>query len=109
MPSLSASTDSQDSQYALDKVLYDSTLSVRDEMNLITERVNKMEEHKSEVSEAVYLKVKSDYLAKFDQVKKTFESKKLEIQKALQNLYLKQKEQEVELQNHQEVLEEAKF
>jgi len=109
MPSLSASTDSQDSQYALDKVLYDSTLSVRDEMNLITERVNKMEEHKSEVSEAVYLKVKSDYLAKFDQVKKTFESKKLEIQKALQNLYLKQKEQEVELQKHQEVLEEAKF
>jgi len=109
MPSQPASTDTPDSQYSIDKELYDSTLSLREEMGLLTERLNKMEEHKVEVSEAVYIKVKSDYLAKHDQVRKVFEGKRLEIQKALQGLYQKQKEQDAELQKHREVLEEAKF
>ncbi|MFO1519045.1 MAG: FHA domain-containing protein [bacterium] len=109
MPPLPITTDNQDQQLAIDKELYDSALAVRDEMNLITERLSKMDEHKGEVSEAVYLRVKSDYLAKFDQVKTTFETKKQEIQKALQSLYKKQRDYEEELQKHQEILEEAKF
>src|SRR3990172_10999943 len=100
MPSLPVPTESSDPQYSIDKDLYDSTLSIRDEMNLLTERMNKMEEHRSEVSEAVYFKVKSDYRAKHDQVLKTFEAKKVEIQKALKTLYQKQKEQEQDLQKH---------
>ena len=64
MSSLPVTTENADSQYSIDKELYDSTLGIREEMNLVTERLNKMDEHRSEVSEAVYFKVKSDYLAK---------------------------------------------
>lgn len=109
MSSLPLSHEAPENQFAIDKELYDSTLAVRDEMNLISERVAKMDEHKSAVSEAVYLKVKSDYLAHYDQVKKTFETKKKEIQAALQSLYKSKKEQENELKKHNEILEEAKF
>lgn len=109
MSPLPLSNESSENQFTVDKELYDSTLAVRDEMNLISERVAKMDEHKSAVSEAVYLKVKSDYLTNYDQVKKTFEAKKKEIQAALQNLYKGKQEQETELKKHNEVLEEAKF
>ncbi len=109
MSSLPLSNVSEESQFAIDKELYDSTLAIRDEMNLISERVSKMDEHKSSVSEAVYLKVKSDYLVNYGHVKKNFEAKKQEIQSALQNLYKGKKEQEGELKKHQDILEEAKF
>lgn len=109
MPPLPISHMTEENQFAIDKDLYDSTLSIRDEMNLISERVRKMDEHKTSVSEAVYLKVKSDYLTHYDQVRKSFEEKKQEIQSALQGLYKGKSEQESELKKHQEVLEEAKF
>lgn len=109
MSPLPLSNDIQELSFNIDKELYDSTLSIRDEMNLIAERLNKMDEHKSAVSEAVYLKVKSDYLAHHDQIKKNFEDKKKEIQSVLQTFYKGKKEQEESLKKHQEVLEEAKF
>src|SRR5215467_14683953 len=109
MPSLPVPTENTETQYAIDKELYDSAIAIRDEMNLVSERLAKMEELKKEVSEAVYLRVQSDYLAKFEHVKKAFDEKKQEIHKALIDLYKKQREQETELQKHKEVLEEAKF
>lgn len=109
MSSLSLSSPPEENQFAIDKELYDSTLAIRDEMNLIAERVQKMDEHKGSVSEAVYIKVKSDYLANYEKIKKNFEDKKQEIHLALQNLYKGKKEQESELKKHQDVLEEAKF
>src|SRR4029434_10293858 len=109
MPSLPMPTENTETQYSIDKELYDGAIAIRDEMNLYSERLNKMDEHKGEVSEAVYLRVKSDYLAKLDLVKKSFEEKKQEIQKALLSLYDKKREQEAELQKHKDVLEEAKF
>lgn len=109
MPDLNSSTENEENKFALNKPLYDSSLKIRDEVNLMTERISKMEEHKGEISEAVYLRVKSDYLAKQDLVKKEFEEKKKEIRKELLVLYRGQRDQEVELQKHKEVLEEAKF
>ncbi len=109
MSPLPVSNITEENQFAIDKELYDTTLSIRDEMNLISERVSKMDEHKGSVSEAVYLKVKSDYLAHHDNVRKVFEEKKQSIQSALQNLYRGKSEQEAEMKKHQEILEEAKF
>lgn len=109
MSNLKLSIENEENKYVLNKPLYDSSLKVRDEVNLMTERIIKMEEHKSEISEAVYLRVKSDYLAKQDLVKKEFEEKKKEIRKELLILYRGKKDQDIELQKHKEVLEEAKF
>lgn len=109
MPPLTLSNDMPENQFTIDKELYDSTLSIRDELNMVAERVSKMDEHKAEVSEAVYLRVKSDYLIKYDQIKKTFEAKTQEIKSALQMLYKGKGEQEAELKKHTEILEEAKF
>ena len=107
--SSSIAKTSEENQYALDEELYNSSVTIRDEMNLMNERLAKMEEHKNEISEAVYLRVKSDYLAKQNLIKKEFEEKKKEIRKALLVLYKGQREQENNLQKHREVLEEAKF
>ncbi len=109
MPDLNLSIENEENKYALNKPLYDSSLKIRDEVNLMTERISKMEEHKGEISEAVYLRVKSDYLARQDLVKREFEEKKKQIRKELLALYRGQRDQEVELQKHKEVLEEAKF
>ncbi len=109
MSASTAYTENSEHPYQIDKELYDSAVAIRDEMNLTAERLSKMEERKSEVSEAVYLRVKSDYLTQYDRIKKNFEIKRKEIQKCLEHLYQGETLHQQELQNHKEVLEEAKF
>ncbi len=109
MSASTAFTDNSENSYQIDKELYDSATAIRDEMNLTAERLSKMEERKNEVSEAVYLRVKSDYLAQYDRIKKNFELKRKEIQKSLEHLYQGETLHQQELQTHKDVLEEAKF
>ncbi len=109
MTSLTYRSVDSESQLNLDKELYDSALSIRNEMNLLTERIRKMEEHKTEFAEAVYIRVKSDYLAQLEIVEKKFDEKRQAIHSALRQLYEGKKTQENSIQKHREVLEEAKF
>ncbi|MCC6274055.1 MAG: FHA domain-containing protein [Deltaproteobacteria bacterium] len=102
-------TEESSSPYAVNKALFDEATSVKDKMKLIEGRLQKMEEHRSEVSDSVYLKVKTDYEVQLDEVRGHFEGKCREIEGELKHLYEAQSEQETSLSKHQEVLEEAKF
>lgn len=102
-------TEESSSPYAVNKALFDEATAVKDKMKLIEGRLQKMEEHRSEVSDSVYLKVKTDYEVQLDEVRGLFEGKCREIEGELKHLYQAQSEQEESLSKHQEVLEEAKF
>lgn len=93
----------------IDETLYQTTLQIKQELDLILDRIEKMELHSSEVSEQVYLRVKKDYLIQLGQIKSSFEIKCKEIEKALQELYTYKKEQGSELQKNKDIFEEAKF
>lgn len=96
-------------RYEINIDLYQSSLELRDQMNLIAERIQKMDEHKSSVSGSVYQRVRADYSSKLETIKKSFESKKKEIVRELEKFYKFKIDLESELKKHQEVLEEAKF
>ncbi|MCC7345652.1 MAG: FHA domain-containing protein [Deltaproteobacteria bacterium] len=102
-------TEESSSPYAVNKALFDEATSVKDKMKLIEGRLQKMEEHRSEVSDSVYLKVKTDYEVQIDEVREQFEGKCREIEGELKHLYQAQSEQDASLSKHQEILEEAKF
>ncbi|HCU24649.1 MAG TPA: hypothetical protein DF383_06505 [Deltaproteobacteria bacterium] len=95
--------------YMVSKALFDSASAVKDKMKLIEGRLEKMEAHRNEVSESVYYKVKTDYEAQLDEIRRNFEEKSREIERELGQLYQARAEQEQALATHQEILEEAKF
>ncbi len=97
------------SPYAVNKPLFEEAAAIKDKMRLIDGRLEKMEEHRNEVSDSVYLKVKTDYEVQMDEVKAQFDDKCREIEGELRTLYAAQSEQENSLAGHQEILEEARF
>lgn len=97
------------SPYAVNKPLYDDAAAIKDKMRMIEGRLEKMDEHRNEVSDSVYLKVKTDYEVQMDEVKAQFYDKCREIEGELKTLYSAQGEQENSLEGHQEILEEARF
>ncbi len=99
----------ESSPYAVNKTLYDEATAVKDKVKLIEGRLQKMEEHRTDVSDSVYLKVRTDYEVQLDEVTKIFEEKCRDLSAELKHLYQAQEEQNAALGKHQEVLEEAKF
>jgi pSer/pThr/pTyr-binding forkhead associated (FHA) protein len=97
------------SPFAVNKPLFEEATAIKDKLRLIEGRLQKMEEHRNEVSDSVYLKVKTDYEVQMDEVRDQFSEKSREIEAELRNLYSAQAEQENSLSGHQEILEEAKF
>jgi hypothetical protein len=103
------SVTEEKSPYAVNRELFSESAQVKEKMELIEKRLQKMEEHRREVSDSVYLKVKADYEIQLDEVREAFQEKCREIEKELQQLYRARTAQEETLSEHEEVLEEAKF
>jgi FHA domain-containing protein len=97
------------SPYAVNKPLYDEATSIKGKMKLVEGRIEKMEQHRSEVSESVYFKVKNDYNTELDGVRRSFEEKCKALEGELGQLYRAQAKHEDELAGHLQILEEAKF
>ncbi len=97
------------SPYTINKALFEEASAIKDQMKMVQDRLAKMEEHRPDVSESVYFKVKTDYETQLDSVKAAFEAKCQEINNELKQLYQAQREQQTQLEGHQEILEEAKF
>lgn len=98
-----------DSPYSINKELFESSNKIKNHLELIEKRLQKMEEHRDQVSDSVYIKVKADYETQVDEVQGQFDKKCREIEAELKKLYEARTEQETELAKHQEVLEEANF
>lgn len=97
------------SPYGINKELFESATKVKNQLELLQKRLAKMEEHRTQVSDSVYLKVKTDYELQIEEVRRNFEEKCREIEVELDQLGQAQREQEAELRKHEEVLEEARF
>ncbi len=105
-----AAEENQDIQaYKVNSQLFESSSQIKDKQELIKKRIQKMEEHRNEVSETVYIKVKADYEAQFESVHEEFQGKCREIQGELKKLYEAKGLQEKGRVHHQDILEEAQF
>jgi hypothetical protein len=99
----------ENSPYAINRALFEEAAAIKEKMKMVENRLEKMEQHRKEVTEAVFFKVKTDYGTQLDEVRAAFNEKSKDIEKELNHLYQAQREQEASLTSHQEVLEEAKF
>jgi FHA domain-containing protein len=97
------------SPYGVKRELFEEATKIKNQLELLQKRLEKMDEHRTKVSDAVYLKVKTDYELQIDEVRRNFKEKSREIEKELAKLSQARAEQETELAKHEEILEEAKF
>ena len=97
------------SPYAVNKTLFSDASAVKEKLKLFENRLSKMEEFRKQVSDTVFLKVRTDYEAQLDGIRSEFLGKCREIEEELRKLYQAQSEQQAALDKHQETLEEAKF
>ena len=98
-----------DHPYGVKKDLFEASTKIKNQLELIDKRLQKMDDHRDQVTDSVYLKVKTDYELQREEVTGDFQAKCQEIETELAKLYLAREEQQQELAKHEEVLEEAKF
>ena len=97
------------SAYQVKQDVFDEANIIKQELNTVLERLEKMNQHRQEVSPSVFARVQQDYIDKKRNIQKAFEGKRKEISKELLGLYTARKEQENQVASLEQVLEEAKF
>ncbi len=95
--------------YEINHEIIEKARQVRNEFNIILERLVKLDEHQSEVSDVVYQKLKKEYLQKRSEISSVFENCKTEIRDELKKLVDIEKKNSNQLKNHQLSLEEVKL
>jgi len=105
----SKSAPDEASPYAVNKPLFEEATKIKNRRELVEKRLAKMEEYREDVSDSVYLKVKTDYQTQLEEISQAFEEKSSLVENELEKLYQAKSEQERDLAQHQEVLEEAQF
>lgn len=96
-------------EFPINQELLASSTKAKEEWKITQERINKIEEHKEQVSPPVYERVLKDYRKKLDKIIKDVLDKKKAIDRELVNLYETQKRISTELETHKHTLEETKF
>ncbi len=95
--------------YEINHDLFDEANIIKLQLTTVLERLEKMNEHRSNVSPSVFAKVQQDYTDQKRSIQKSFEIKRKEISKELLNLYTARQEKEAEVAKQEQILEEAKF
>lgn len=99
----------EDVQFPLNKRLLEESARIKEERKTVRERLEKIEKSKSEVSEIVYEKVKSDYQNQLNQNTDKLLEKKQDIDRELATLYEAKKKVQQNVNTHREKLEEINF
>lgn len=89
--------------------LLESTARIKAQRDLIQDRLKKMTDAKSRVSQAVYDKVSRDYSLQLETVNSILGEKKSQLKDEIKKLYLNREKLSFEISRHKEVLEEAEF
>jgi hemoglobin-like flavoprotein len=108
-PSQQNSPDSVANKFKPDEELIQSTTRIRNQRDLVKQRLNKMESHREKVKDSVYQKVLRDYTLQLETINQLLNEKKILLKKELKNLYLAYERINIEITRHQEILEEARF
>lgn len=89
--------------------LIQETARIKTQRDLILQRVGRMEQNRNRVSKNVFDKVYRDYSMQQNAISDLLNEKKELLNKELKNLYSIREKQNVEMNRHKEILEEAQF
>lgn len=97
------------SHYKPDEELIQSTARIKNQRDMILDRIQKMELAHTRVKEAVYQKVKRDYSLQLQTISELLNEKKEALKKEIKDLYIRREKLTMEINRHREILEEAEF
>lgn len=100
---------SEEVQFPLNLRLLEESAKIKEERGVIRERLAKIEESKTQVSETVYHKVKTDYLEQLNNNTNQLLEKKQDIDRELSTLYEAKKKVESNVASRRETIEEIQF
>lgn len=95
--------------YKPDDELLQSTTRIKNQRDVILERIHKMETSQSRVSSGVFDKVQRDYGLQLQTISELLDEKKASLKKEIKDLYIRREKLTVEINRHKEILEEAEF
>lgn len=95
--------------FPINQQLLEDATRARESWRVIRDRIAKIEENRSQVSDAVYKRVKSDYSERLDQATDEVMRKKADIDREIAILAETRKKVEGQLAEHSAKLEEIKF
>lgn len=93
----------------LNKGLLDEASKLREERQILKERLAKIEAGRNQVSNNVFEKVYSDYTDRLQKITEQLMEKKQDIDRELATLYETRDKIKANLKSHKEILEELKF
>lgn len=95
--------------YAPNEELIQATARIKNQRDLISSRLQKMESNRGKVSKTVFNKVNRDYMMQLESITKILAEKKDLLNAELKDLYLMREKHTVDTNRHKEILEEARF
>lgn len=96
-------------EFPINQTLLDEATQTKEEWRVIRDRLAKIEEHKSQVSHAVYERVRNDYKARLKDATDAVLSKKADVDEELAKLNETRNKVVSDLEQHRHSLEEIKF
>lgn len=95
--------------YKPNEELIQTTSRIKNQRDLVLDRIQKMEAGRDRVSKTVYDKVHRDYVLQLESVNHLLAEKKSALKRELKRLYLLREREAMEITRHREILEEAQF
>lgn len=89
--------------------LLQSTARIKQQRDIIRERIGLMESSSSRVTKSVFEKVFRDYTLQLQTITEILNEKKESLKKEIKELYVRREKLSVEINRHKEILEEAEF
>jgi hypothetical protein len=96
-------------QFPINQDLLESSTEIKEQWRMIRDRLEKIETNRSEVSPAVYERVKADYHSRLEEITNKLMDKKQDIDTELESLYATRSQISEQLEVERQNLEEVKF
>lgn len=100
---------SQFGHFVPDEELIQSTARIKNQRDLILERLEKMTSSGTRVSKTVFEKVRRDYSLQLETINELLIEKKQLLKEEIKKLYINREKLSFEVNRHREILEEAEF
>jgi hypothetical protein len=96
-------------QFPINQDLLEGSTEIKEQWRMIRDRLEKIESSRSEVSPAVYERVKADYHSRLEEITNKLMDKKQDIDSELESLYATRSQISEQLEVERQNLEEVKF
>jgi len=96
-------------QFPINQELLEGATQIKEQWRVIRDRLEKIESNRSQVTPAVYERVKTDYQSRLEEITNTLMDKKQDIDAELESLYGTRSKISGQLEAERQSLEEVKF